>query len=332
MGVFSNAYYESTAEAYSELEKAKRVEDLSFFEVYLTSVISTFSWKNIPNKNAPISLMENMLQYAGRAAVFVDDDGDIKIYSAFPAGALREDGQFTKYQIISLDGKVRLRDFDDIVLIYNNCTNSPYLPLIYNFAKKSSYALRSVDSALQKAQKPAIIKVNNEQQVNLVNELCDGDQLLKPYIALNSQKFDNGNLERVPVFDNRDSDVLSLWDCYVRYRNLFYTTFGINNVEIQKRERLTMAEGAGNDEIVRYSLLNDMYMNRIDGCARANAKFGLNLDVEINRDISTVFSLVTTQEEKINAELMQMQRGINPAQTNEEEEKGDENDNEQNSD
>jgi hypothetical protein len=201
----------------------------------------------------------------------------------------------------------------------------PYYPTIKHFADKSSYALRSVHVSLQKAMMPTVISCENEQQIKILNDFNYEEKTLKPFIATHKEKFDADSMERQPIFDNRENDVLALWDCYVRYRNMFYATFGINNVEIQKRERLTEAEGSGNDEIVRYSLLDDMYEQRKDFVERVNKRFGTEISIELNRDSATVYELNLTGEEKIENMRMANLKGVNLQGANTEEKEVDEN-------
>ena len=308
MGVFTNTYLAQTGEILKKYAEEKIAEDLSFYDIYLTTLINTFKWSKIP-VDLPSFMPEQFLQYSGRLGIF--ENNGIKILPIFPAGSLMENGEYTQYTAIAMNGKTYRVDYDDVVIIFNNCTKTGYAPLVQHFSNKTSYALRAVESALQKAIMGTIIGAETEDQVNLINQLNDKEKVLKPFVAMMRTKFTSGEFERISVFDNRENDVIALWDVYVRYRNLFYSTFGVNNVEIQKRERLTEAEGSGNDEIVRYSLLYDMYNQRIVGINKANEKFGIDIKIEINRDSSTVYELTKTNEEKIEDMQLEMTRGTN---------------------
>ena len=90
-----------------------------------------------------------------------------------------------------------------------------------------------------------------------------------------------------------------------------YTTFGFDTIEIQKRERLTQAEGSANSEISRYSLFMDMFECRRDFADRVKEKFNFDLDVDINRNSNTVYNMQLDNEELIDNELIEISKGSN---------------------
>lgn len=307
MSVFSNIYtkrYESSAEARSAV---KTYTDFDFFDTCMTTVINTFKWTGYPDKDLPPFMIEWFFQNSGRVAMYRNDEGKIAVHPAFPAGALTDRGTFTAYDIITPNGKTYVRNAEDIAIGYNNCFKIPYVYKIDQFAKKMSYALRAVDSSLTKASLPVAALFENPDQLKKFEKYADPETAMQPFVAMLKEKLVAKEVETVSLYDADKVDVLAIWDVYTRYRNLFYTTFGINNVEIQKRERLTEAEGAGNDEITRYSLLSDMYDRRKEWCERCKELFASDISFELNRDLSTVYNLGVDNSEKI--ELMQNDLG-----------------------
>lgn len=303
MSVFSNIYtsrYESSAEARSVV---KAYTDFDFFDTCMATVINTFKWSGFPDKELPPFMIEWFFQNSGRVAMYRNDDGNLAIHPAFPAGALTDYGTFSAYDIITPNGKTFVRKAEEIALGYNNCFKMPYVYKVNQFAKKMSYALRAVDSALTKASLPVAALFENPDQLKKFDKYTDPETAMQPFVAMLKEKLVAKEVETVSLYDATKVDVLALWDVYTRYRNLFFTTFGINNVEIQKRERLTEAEGAGNDEITRYSLLSDMFHRRKEWCERCKKLFGSEISFELNRDVSTVYNLQADNNEKI--KLMQ---------------------------
>ena len=118
-------------------------------------------------------------------------------------------------------------------------------------------------------------------------------------------------LQRAPVFDNRETDVLSLWDVFSRYDRMFYRTFGISTVGIQKNERLTEAESTGEEEMTRYTLFQDMYNCRMDGIEQVKKKFNYDLSIEVMRDQKTVYELSQSNEDKIKMRKIEASKGAN---------------------
>lgn len=299
MSVFSNIYtsrYEANAECRKTI---KACTDFDFFDTCMTAVINTFTWGGLPDPELPPFMVEWYFQQAGRVAMYRNDDGAIAIHPAYPAGALTDQGTYTAYDIITPSGKTFVRGAREIALGYNNCFKMPYLYKVDQFAKKMSYALRAVDSALTRAALPVAALFENPEQMKKFDKFADPETSMQPFVAMMKEKLVAKEVETISLYDASKTDVLALWDVYVRYRNLFYTTFGINNVEIQKRERLTEAEGAGNDEITRYTLLSDMYNRRIEWIGKCRDLFGVDLRLEMNRDLSTVFNLESDTRDKV---------------------------------
>lgn len=317
MSVFQNIY----TSRYEQLEEYNRLKqyatDFNFFDTCMTAVINTFTWKNIPHKKLPAFMPEYFLQCAGRIARYNDDEGNGKIHAAFPNGTLTDTGEFTAYTIVTPDGKTFIRNAEDIEIGFNNCFKMPYIYKINQFSEKMSYALRAVDSALTKACLPVACLFENENQMKKFGVYTDPNVAMQPIVAMLKEKLVNKEVEFLNIYDATKIDILAYWDVYVRYRNLFSTTFGINNVEVQKRERLTKAEGAGNDEITRYFLLDDMYKCRKDFIERCNEHFGDNMEIEINRDISTVLNIEADNAEKIELAKLDFTKGTIPANQSE---------------
>lgn len=313
MSVFTNIYTTRYEQAAENRAVIKSYSDFNFFDTCMTTVINTFKWSNFPNKDLPPFMIEWFLQNAGRIAMYRNDDGNLAVHPAFPAGGLTDNGTFTSYDIITPNGKTYVRKAEDIALGYNNCFKMPYVYKIDQFAKKMSYSLRAVDSALTKATLPVAALFENPDQLKKFEKYADPETAMQPFVAMLKEKLVAKEVETVSLYDSTKVDVLALWDVYTRYRNLFYTTFGINNVEIQKRERLTEAEGAGNDEITRYSLLSDMYDRRKEWVEKCKEKFGIEISFELNRDLSTVLNIETDNEEKIDLMRMEFTKDINPA-------------------
>lgn len=313
MSVFQNIYTQQYEKA-NELNRLKKyVTDFDFFDTCMTTVINTFQWKKLPDTKLPSFMPETFLQYSGRIARYTDDEGNPKIHAAFPSGEITDTGEFTQYTIVTPNGHTYLRKAEDIEICFNNCFKMPYAYKIQNFADKMSYTLRAVDSALIKACLPIAALFENEEQLKKFDAYSNPETAMQAFVPMLKQGLVDKKVELLNFYDATKIDVLAFWDCYTRIRNVFYTTFGINNVEVQKRERLTEAEGAGNDEITRYSLLDDMYRCRKDFVERCKDHFGDEIELEINRDITTVFQLEADNAEKMELAKLDFTKGTNPA-------------------
>lgn len=308
--VFSNVYLSK----YEELKQYERHDRYSVsFRVlitYLQTVTSSFRWKNV--ENVPYFMPEHFLLYSGRLGVFMHE-GKPVIYPAYPTGALMPDGEYSRYDAIFPDGKTVNLKREDVTIIFGNSLKAPTYGIIADFANRSSFALCAVDSALKRAILPPMVAVDNEDQLKAILEVETPEKLLSTICAMYKDKTfgDKNGIQRVPIFDNRETDVLSLWDVFSRYDRMFYRTFGISTVGIQKNERLTEAESTGEEEMTRYTLFQDMYNCRKFGIEQANEKFGSNFEIEIMRDDKSVYELSMDNDKKIELREIEASRGSN---------------------
>ena len=314
--------YQSAMEnAYKEVEQNKYRTNYTIWHNYYATVTNTFSWQNLP-KGVLSFLPEEYLCYWGLIAFLKDDNGNPTILPAYGAGRLLPNGEYSEYVCIAKNGENYRRNREDIALCYNNNLRVPSILMINELSKKSARALRAVDSSLKKAILPSIVYTPDEATMTTISGMFDEDKDMLPIRATMNEAFKANADKGITVhtiYDNRQLDIISQWDVYVRYRNLFYTTFGINNVEIQKRERLTEAEGSGNDEITRYTLLKDMYSRREEFCAEVKEKFNYDLTFELNRDSATVYEIKLSNKEKIDNIEIDLLKGVNYGSQNPEE-------------
>lgn len=311
MSVYHEIYKKNFEEYDNKVDFKGKSDYFATWFPYYICAHSTFSWDTKPLDDIPAWLIEESLIYNGLVAFF-EDNGKYKIYPCYPAGELLENGQYSEYVIIARNGKTWRKTYNDIVLCYDNSLRLPYLGMVNTFAEKSTNALSAVDITLKKATYPQLAMCENEDTMVSLSQIENLDNAEKKLLLAKLKSGISKNpLDMIRLFDNRMDDVLSLWDVHVRYRNLFYTLNGINNVEIQKRERLTEAEGSGNDEITRYSLLDDRYKQRKNFVDSIKEKFNVDLNFEINRDVATVYNLETSNENKLIDQQITVTKGSN---------------------
>ena len=281
----------------------------NFIQCYTTAV-STFKWENLPKTILP-HMPENFLMYWDRLAFFKDDNGEFKMYPCYPCGELMENGEYKTYYIISKNGTQWIRNYDEISICYPNSIRIPMIVIVKELSEKMSYSLRAVNTTLKRIMVPQVASCTDETSLKTLSDMYDDEKNLLPFRATMSNSLKNGDITISEFFDNRKYDVLAQWDIYVRYRNLFYTMYGINNVEIQKRERLTEAEGSGNSEIARYTFLKDLYDCRMNFINDVKEKFGHELKISLNRDVNTVYEIITPNDKKLSDMDMLHLRGVN---------------------
>lgn len=305
----------------SALEQVDAMQEFQGFEIssrqfaiYLLTDISSFIWKNLPDKTMPQFMIERFLIRCGRVGFFKDDKGEFRMFPAFAAGELLPNSEYSKYTLIAPDGTSFTRNAEDVEIIFNNSLKLPDMFMLKDFAEKSSFALEAVQTALERAMLPPVFTYDDPAQDKIIQELQTKGKLLKAAVTIpKTGKYGSTPIERLPFYDNRETDVLSMWDIYSRNDRLFYRNFGVSTVGIQKNERLTRAESTGEEEMTRYSMFYDKYKNRKDACERIKAHFGYDLDFEVARDQKSVAELELSNEEKVELEKIEATKGSNIA-------------------
>lgn len=309
MSVFHNIYKSKLDEYYKTLEKKEQSEKFFLFQEFYSTVTGTFKWGNIPKANLYYQ-PEKYLFWWGQCAFFKDDNGEFKIFPCYPSGELLENGLYSKWVIIAENGKSWIKNYDEIEICFANTLHLPSCIATQEMVNKCTYALEAVDTGLRRAIASNIIDTDDESVMKMLTEYLKDSNTFPLFKLVQNGGFKT-NLQLTKLFDNRENDVLALWDIFVRYRNMFLTSRGINNVEIQKKERLTQAEGGANDEFVRYSMLDSEWELRKDFEHRVLEHFNYNLEIELRRDRMTVYELELSNSEKVEAMEMENLKGVN---------------------
>jgi len=309
MSVFKNIYLDKFEEENRQIALNGFTISLRQLLIYTSTVQSSFKWKNVPDQ--PFFMPERYLLYCPRLGFFLKD-GKPAIYPIYPAGSLMPDGEFDAYTAIEPDGKSTRLKREELAIIFSNSLKLPLYGIIRDFAEHSSYALCAIDTALKRAMLPPVIAAETDEQIKQIGEIADPNVSLKTVLAIPKYNgYGEKDAKRIPIFDNREEDVLALWDVFSRYDRMFYRTFGISTVGIQKNERLTEAESTGEEEMTRYSFFQDMYNCRLSGCEEIKKKFDYDLSFEVMRDQKTVYELSQSNEEKIRMRKIEATKGAN---------------------
>lgn len=300
MSVFSKVYEDKML----EIQKAEQYNTYKtenyLRHLFYTMVISSFSYSgDIPKFiKYDMDFIEESLFRAGKVAYF-EHEGEKYIAPCFGSGVLLKNGKFDRYTMIFRNGMQVIKPIEEIELCFNNWAELPSQVIVEELIDKCLNSLRAVDGSLMRAQLPAILALGDEQKLDVITtKIKNSYQHRDPY-AIVSGDWIGDELKRISMYDNKEVDILALWDVFVRYKNLVFTTFGINNVEVAKTERLTQAESVSNTEITRYGLFYDMYEHRLDWVKRIKEHFGDEISCTINRNFDTVTELNLDEEDKI---------------------------------
>lgn len=301
MSVFSKVYEKLYNEIVDKNEYSNKSTSEFLKTVFYSTVISSFEHKgDTPSfiKDLPDYIEECF--FISPMIAYFKEGNERFITPTYPNGVLQKNGLYSSYTCIFRNGEVKIKNYDEIVLGFNNSLHLPNRYIVDEILEKCVNALRAVDMSLERAATPELTFTKSENVYNqITTAISNAFNKKTPYALINASSWgDKEMFDSTSLFDNRAQDVLALWDVFVRYKNLFFTTYGVNNVEISKTERLTRAEGESNTEMTRYGLFFDEYSHRVDFWRRVEEYDGSKVEVIINRNYETVSALTLTNEEK----------------------------------
>lgn len=299
MSTYQNLYEKNLEEIQNKFSFQNAYTDLFLYQLFRSVIIHSFKWDNLPQfiSQHPDYIEESLSGY-GRIAFF-KHNGEYYLAPAMPNGTLLKSGLYSSYTMVFRNGETVILPIEDIEICDNNFNAMPSDILLNTMVEKCSNALKAVDRALDKMSMNDIIVCKDETTMTKVSTALKSSYDKSVPINVTMGDWNDGDILVKVLADNRNIAVKDLYDVFIRYRNLYLTTFGINTVEISKAERLTMAEGSSNDEIVQYTLFGDMYEHRKDFCVRVKNHFNYELSVVPNRGIDTTVNLELDVEEKL---------------------------------
>lgn len=272
-----------SAKTYADWFTREQMAVYNFYYSELEELVKTmFVWKNLP-LGCTQRYLENTLFESGCAVVFKDSDGVVKCAKAEPIG-LNAYGEPLGFKPIALNGLtfgIPVVTEENCVPIYNNYFHKGSCSDIIFFAKKISNIEKTVDMNLEQLKNPFIIGCADGQVKTvelMLSKKCEG----QPYILGANDVMNNLDIKLFNLeVKNNTGD---LQDTKHEYKNEALTFFGINNVNVIKKERLITGEANQNNEEIALHR-NSRYRTRNDACLAIKEKFGIDISVDISPDL-----------------------------------------------
>lgn len=260
---------------------------------------SLFTWEGLDevagvgaSRFLELALYEN-----GRAVFFKDEELGYLALRVNPND---------KFNVYMLPTKVicysfeynKEKDFDDVVYIMNNNLQKPTIETIKLFAYRLYEVEATINVNLLAQKTPILIEGDTKTILTLKNVYMQYSGNT-PFIFGN-RAYDLSN--RLSVLK---TDAPYLIDKLTLHKHEIWndalTFMGINNTNVDKRERLITDEVNSNNELINY-YLNCFYKTRKEACDRINEKYGLNIQVKLNKDVLDLLDVdekeVTEYEDK----------------------------------
>ena len=238
--------------------------------------MTVYEWTNLP-PSCNARFLEHALFWYGKA-VFVDDPTfGILSLRATQQGQRNFYNEYTSITAYGALGYNKSFPEEKCALIKNNYLTTPTYLTIRNFAYRLWRLERTLDINIDTQKMPWIFAAQDkkqEQSLKAMYAQIDGNV---PAIFADKDLFQDMQNRIATTPSNYVGDKLQIQKHQIL--NECLTFLGINNANMDKRERLITSEVAANQEYTDISC-EVMLLTRQMACDEANKKFGLNIGVK----------------------------------------------------
>ena len=284
----------------NETELAMLINDRTMID-YLDRLkmlaVSLFTWKDL-DKYAGFGasrFLELSLYEDGRGVFLKDNELGYMALKVNPSDKLNVYQLPTKVMAWSI-GYNKEYEFDDVVYIMNNELQKPTSEFMELFAYRLYETERTIDINLQAQKTPILIEGDTKTILTLKNVYMQYSGNT-PFIFGNKQ-FDISN--KLNVLKTDAPYIIDKLDVHKhQIFNDALTVLGIDNANTDKKERLITNEVESNEQLITY-YLNCFYKTRKKACEDIKEKFGLDIEIELNKDIIDLLNI--TENDIINYE------------------------------
>lgn len=268
-------------------ELEKNMNSLVFRDYYKRLSLlakSVFKWNNLPN-GIDEKWVERYLFSEGKCMFFKDFEKGFMVTKCTEGGLLNPYDEPTFLIPVATNSDSDCKEYEngvDCVLIANNDDMFPTRSTIELFAYRLTNISRTIDINIDAMKTPVLITCNEKQRTTLKNVYRQWNGF-EPVI-FGSKDLDLSGINVLKtdapiVFDKLQIQKHHIW-------NECMTFLGINNANMDKRERLVDDEVQANNEQVELSV-DAMLKARESACKKINALFGTNIGVELRRSQNT---------------------------------------------
>lgn len=292
------------------------MNDLTFYDYldrFRKVALSVFEWVNLP-KTMNSMWLEKCLFYEGQATLLKDknygfintkccSDGDINIYG-LPSSLHCYSFQYDTSRKLYTGLDSNSDEFEDCILVQNNWERIPTTGTIELFAYRLYEAEQTAFTNIKAQKTPVLLLVDETQRLMMENlySQYDGN---KPFIFGDKKQINQDTLKAIRT------DAPFVADKIIDYKkeiwNEALTFLGINNIMVDKKERLITDEANSNNELINLNLQSYL-APRQEACKQFNEKFGFTgtdkeISVRVRSDLHNIIknaqSVVSDYKEQI---------------------------------
>lgn len=270
--------------------------------------LSMFEWVNLP-KSMDARYLEQCLYYMGQASLLYDKkygfintkcagSGYVNIYglpdkfNCFSYGFNSMRKLYVGLNPLLTEAQKENQKNYECVLVMNNWDRTPTAGSMELFAWRLYLAQRTCDVNISGQRFPVMIVGDEKQRLTLENlyNQYNGNQ---PFIFGNKNQLSEDMLKAIKTDSPYVADKITEYKKEIWNEALTY--LGINNISVQKKERLTENESNENNELVNLNL-QSMLAPRLEACRQFNEKYGLTgtdkeISVRVRSDLKNIIKM-----------------------------------------
>lgn len=251
----------------------------SYYYYKLTLIArSLFEWENLPN-NMDERWIEKYLFTSGKCIFYEDPTLGYMVAGIASQGGINCYGDPTTVSPIAenytYNGR-QLINGENCYIIRNNDLMLPNFPIVRHYSFKLTNIDRAIDVNIEANKMPVIVRCSDKQRLSLknaINQRRDNEPVI--WTA------DTANIGDMVTTLNTNAPMVfpQLQTQKHMILNEVFTDLGINNANMDKRERMVANEVEANNEQVKAS--EDVMLKvRQEACKQINRIFGTNISVK----------------------------------------------------
>lgn len=238
--------------------------------------IKRFKWSNLP-EGLTSDILEQMLVTHGQMGAF-KHGSLIKILPAHADNKLNLYGQPLSYRLYGMNGESHSVPAMNMVRLRNNPLGTSDKINLEILAERIDNIEQTQEVNLFQQCIPKIISTNRDGILTAKNIIKKIKEF--SFVIMTREKGINGQIKQDDVIDTSAPYILDKLSDYENfYVNKAMTYLGLNNANVDKKERLITSEVDANNEQIG-AILDMYYECRKEFCELCNEKFGTNITVE----------------------------------------------------
>jgi hypothetical protein len=279
---------ESSYQLLSYKSVAQMANNLTYSYYYYKLMLiarALFEWENLPNIMDE-RWIEKYLFTSGKCIFFNDPTMGFMVAGLAQQGSINCYGDPTDVYPVAENyvySGPKLINGENCYVIRNNDLMLPNFPIVRHYAFKLTNIDRAIDTNIEAQKTPIIVRCTDKQRLSLknaINQRRDNEPVIWTTDQANiSDMVSTLDLNAPAVFKDLQTQKHMIL-------NEVFTDFGINNANMDKRERMVANEVEANNEQVKAS--EDVLLKvREEACKNINRIFNLDISVK-RRDLDMI--------------------------------------------